>query len=177
VIEALRVLEGAAEPNSFIQKGISIAGIALEMSGKAARGTGAAMAHDILLKGKALSKFKEIIEIQGGDPNVKSTDIVPGEHQFVVNAPASGYVIEMNNKSLISLARTAGAPHDRGPVSYSMQKKANSSRRANLCLLSMLTGTGGCSRLLKKAGASCRYWLKACSLTGCHQQARCRPMS
>ena len=41
-------------------------------------------------------------------------DIVPGEHQFVVNAPASGYVIEMNNKSLISLARIAGAPHDRG---------------------------------------------------------------
>jgi AMP phosphorylase len=26
----------------------------------------------------------------------------------------SGYVIEMNNISLISLARTAGAPHDRG---------------------------------------------------------------
>jgi len=31
-----------------------------------------------------------------------------------VNAPASGYVIEMNNKSLISLARIAGAPHDSG---------------------------------------------------------------
>jgi AMP phosphorylase len=114
VIEALKVLEGALEPNSFIQKSVSIAGIAFEMSGKAARGTGAAMAHDILTKGKALEKFRQIIEIQGGDPNVKSTDIIPGEHQFVVNAPASGYVIEMNNKSLISLARIAGAPHDRG---------------------------------------------------------------
>src|SRR5674476_1046503 len=51
VIEALRVLEGATEPNSFIQKSLSLAGILLEMSGKAARGTGAAMAQDILTKG------------------------------------------------------------------------------------------------------------------------------
>jgi AMP phosphorylase len=114
VIEALRVLEGATEPNSFIQKSISLAGIALEMSGKAAPGTGAAMAQDLLIKGKALEKFRKIIEIQGGDPKVKSSDIIPGEHQFVVKAPTSGYVIEMNNKSLITLARIAGAPHDRG---------------------------------------------------------------
>jgi AMP phosphorylase len=114
VIEALRVLEGATEPNSFIQKSLSLAGIALEMSGKSARGTGAAIAQDILIKGKALEKFRQIIEIQGGNPNVKSTDIVPGEHQFVVNSPSSGYVIEMNNRSLITLARTAGAPHDPG---------------------------------------------------------------
>jgi len=108
------VLEGSPEPNSFIQKSISIAGIALEMSGKAARGTGAAMAQEILSSGKALEKFRQIIEIQGGDPKVKSDDIVPGEHQFVVKSPVSGYVIEMNNQSLITLARMAGAPHDRG---------------------------------------------------------------
>ncbi|MCX6681558.1 MAG: AMP phosphorylase [Methanoregula sp.] len=114
VIEALRVLEGATEPNSFIQKSLSLAGIALEMSGKAAQGTGAAMAQELLSKGKALEKFKKIIEIQGGDPKIKSGDITPGEHQFVVKAPTSGYVIEMNNKSLITLARIAGAPHDRG---------------------------------------------------------------
>jgi len=114
VREALRVLEGATEPNSFIQKSISLAGIALEMSGKAARGTGAQMAQDILSSGKALEKFRQIIEIQGGDPKVKSEDILPGEHQFVVNAPASGYIVEMNNVSLITLARLAGAPHDRG---------------------------------------------------------------
>jgi AMP phosphorylase len=72
------------------------------------------MAQEILTNGKALEKFRQIIEIQGGDPNVKSGDIIPGEHQFVVKAPSSGYVIGMNNRSLITLARTAGAPHDRG---------------------------------------------------------------
>lgn len=125
VIEALRVLEGATEPNSFIQKSLSLAGIALEMSGKAARGTGATMAQDILTKGKALEKFRQIIEIQGGDPNVKSGDIVPGEHQFVVNAPSSGYVIGMNNRSLITLARIAGAPHDSGAGILLHAKKGN----------------------------------------------------
>jgi len=114
VIEALSVLEGATEPNSFIQKSISLAGIAFEMSGKAARGTGAAMAQELLNTGKALEKFRGMIEIQGGDPKVTSKDITPGEHRFIVNAPASGYVIEMNNKSLITLARIAGAPHDPG---------------------------------------------------------------
>jgi AMP phosphorylase len=114
VREALRVLEGSPEPNSFIQKSISLAGIALEMSGKAARDTGAQLAQEILTNGKALEKFREIIAIQGGDPNIKSDDIHPGDHEFVVNSPASGYVIEMNNTSLITLARLAGAPHERG---------------------------------------------------------------
>jgi AMP phosphorylase len=123
VIEALRVLEGATEPNSFIQKSVSLAGIALEMSGKASRGTGAAVAMDLLTKGKALEKFRKIIEIQGGDPKVKSEDIVPGEHQFIVKAPSSGYVIGMNNRSLITLARTAGAPQDRGAGIFLHAKK------------------------------------------------------
>ncbi len=114
IIEALRVLEGSPEPNSFIQKSISIAGIALELAGKAPRGEGMVMAQDLLTSGKALDKLRQIIGIQGGDPNVKSSDIIPGEHQFVVRAPASGYVIEMNNRSLITLARIAGAPHDSG---------------------------------------------------------------
>ena len=125
VIEALRVLEGATDPNSFIQKSLSLAGIAFEMSGKAARGTGAMIAQDLLTKGKALEKFRQIIEIQGGDPHVKSSDIVPGEHQFVVKAPSSGYVIGMNNRSLITLARIAGAPHDAGAGILLHAKKGN----------------------------------------------------
>ena len=125
VQEALRILEGGEEPGSLLQKSVAIAGIALEMSGKAPQGTGSKMAYDILKSGEALKKFKEIIEIQGGDPNVKSDDIIPGSHQFVVNAPATGYVVEMNNQALISLARSAGAPHDRGAGILLHAKKGN----------------------------------------------------
>lgn len=114
VMEALRILEGGEAPGSLLQKSLAIAGMALEMSGKSPRGMGMEFASDILKRGDALKKFLQIIEIQGGDPKIRSDDIEPGKHQFVVNAPVTGYVIEMNNRSLISLARTAGAPHDRG---------------------------------------------------------------
>jgi AMP phosphorylase len=125
VKEALSVLEGAKEPNSLYQKSVSIAGIALEMAGKAARGAGPEMAQDLLAKGKALEKMHEIIEIQGGDPAVTSEDIQPGEHFYEVHAPASGYVVGLDNKALISLARSAGAPHDNGAGIYLHAKKGS----------------------------------------------------
>ncbi len=75
---------------------------------------GSKTALQLIQNGEALKKFRQIIEIQGGNPDVKSDDVIPGEYEFVVKAPATGYVIELNNRSLISLARTAGAPHDRG---------------------------------------------------------------
>jgi len=79
VREALAVLEGATVPSSLIQKSLSLAGIALEMAGKAAQGQGYQMAADILRSGKALEKMRQIIEIQGGDPAVKAENILPGE--------------------------------------------------------------------------------------------------
>lgn len=114
VREALAILEGGDEPRSLIQKSLSLAGIALEMSGKAAKGQGYQMAEEILRSGKALRKLRQIIEIQGGNPAVTSDSIKPGQFEFVVHAQQTGYIIELNNRSLVSLARLAGAPHDHG---------------------------------------------------------------
>lgn len=114
VREALACLEGETEPQSLVQKSLSLAGIALEMAGKAPRGQGYAMAEGLLRSGKALEKFKQIIEIQGGDPTVTAASIHLGEHTHVVKAPEPGYVVELNNPSLVSLARLAGAPGDHG---------------------------------------------------------------
>jgi AMP phosphorylase len=125
VIEALKALEGNGDPGSLIQKSLEIAGIALEMSGKAAAGTGFTVANEILRSGKALEKLRQIIEIQGGDPKVKSADILPGKHEFVVKAQATGYVTDFNNRSLITIARLAGAPHDAGAGVLLHAKKGN----------------------------------------------------
>jgi AMP phosphorylase len=114
VKEALAVLEGASEPQSLVQKSLSLAGIVFEMAGKAAQGQGYAMAEGLLRSGKALEKFRQIIEVQGGDPSVTAASIPLGEHTHVVNAPEPGYVVELNNPSLVSLARLAGAPADHG---------------------------------------------------------------
>jgi len=131
VREALAVLEGATEPNSLIQKSLSLAGIALEMAGKAGPGQGAQVAADLLRSGKALEKMRQIIEIQGGDPTVKAEDIVPGEYRFDVRAPQDGYVIELNNSALVTLARLAGSPYDHGAGLLVHAKKGTRVRKGD----------------------------------------------
>ncbi len=116
--EALSVLEGSDSPRSLIQKSCVIAGIALELAGKANRGEGARVAHEILRSGNALKKFREIIAVQGGDPDVTSEKITPGEYFYTVRADSNGYVIDLNNQSLVTIARTAGAPADHGAGLY-----------------------------------------------------------
>lgn len=123
VREALSILEGADVPGSLLQKSVSIAGIALEMAGKAQIGDGQAVARELLKNGKALEKMKQIIEVQGGDPNIKAEDISPGEKLFNVMAPEHGYVVEMDNRALITIARSAGAPNDAGAGIYLHKKK------------------------------------------------------
>ena len=86
VREALIALEGNVEQNPFTQKSLTMAGIAFEMAGRVEKGEGYRFAEEILNSGKALAKMKEIIAIQGGNPNVTSNDILPGKYSFNVNA-------------------------------------------------------------------------------------------
>ncbi|MFA7036872.1 MAG: AMP phosphorylase, partial [Methanosarcina sp.] len=75
VKEAMKVLESMEGPNSLIEKSAALAGILLEMGGAAPRDQGKELALETLRSGKALEKMKQIIEAQGGDPNIKSDDI------------------------------------------------------------------------------------------------------
>ena len=126
VKEALEVLEGADHPGSLIQKGVAVAGMALEMAGKAARNEGQNVALEILKSGRALAKFREIIKIQGGNPEISSKDIPLGEYVYVVHAASDGYVISLHNKALITIARLAGAPNDHGAGLYLHAKQGTS---------------------------------------------------
>ena len=131
VREALAILEGAESPNSLIQKSTVIAGIAFELAGKANRGEGGDLALEILKSGKALKKMKEIIAIQGGDPNISSESITIGEFSHIIKADIDGYVIELNNKSLITIARMAGAPNDHGAGLYIHAKPGTRLKRGD----------------------------------------------
>src|SRR5512136_1566335 len=113
VQEAFTVLENKGGPNSLREKSLSLAGILLEMGGVAARGEGYRAADDILSSGKAHKKMMEIIEAQGGNPQVKSEEIQIGEHQEEVLSPSNGYVVAFFNKRIVELARLAGAPADK----------------------------------------------------------------
>jgi AMP phosphorylase len=123
VREALKVLETMQGPNSLIEKSTALAGILLEMGGTAVKGHGKELALETLRSGKAHNKLKEIIEAQGGNPNIVHTDIKPGEYKGDLTSPADGYVIEFDNKRIVEIARIAGAPIDKGAGVWIHRKK------------------------------------------------------
>lgn len=112
MIEVLKVLENKDASRSLIKKSLSLSGILLEMTGKAPRGTGYDAAETLLKNGKALEKLKEIVEAQGGDPNVTSDSIQRASYRHVVTAETSDTVYTVRSAALIKIARAAGAPWD-----------------------------------------------------------------
>jgi AMP phosphorylase len=114
VREAMLLLEKNEGPRSFVEKTIAISGMLLEMGGVAAKNDGARMANELIKSGKALQKFKEIIEVQGGDPNVTSDTVPVGDKVATVLSPQDGYITDISNKRLVAAVRLAGAPHDKG---------------------------------------------------------------
>jgi AMP phosphorylase len=111
--EALLALEGRG-PSSLVEKSTALAGLLFELAGKAARGRGQDMAKEILASGKALVKMREIIEAQGGNPNVRPDDLPVGEHKAEILAPFDGYITRVSNRAISAIARAAGAPMEKG---------------------------------------------------------------
>jgi AMP phosphorylase len=109
--EAIAILEGAKSPNSVVEKTLTLSGILLEMGGIM---RGAENAREILESGKALQKFREIVQAQGGNPDIKSTDLAIGKFKADILAKKSGYLGTILNKQLVKIARAAGSPKDKG---------------------------------------------------------------
>lgn len=112
--EALTLLmDYSAGPNSLIEKSTSLAGILLEMGGKAERGQGQILAKEILRSGKAYEKMKGIIETQGGDPKVTPSDIKIGTYIKEFYSTKSGHITEVNNSIINKIAKAAGCPNSK----------------------------------------------------------------
>jgi len=118
--ECISILEGDKHPSSVIEKALECAGILFEMAGMS---NGMELAKKILESGEAHKKFMEIVVAQDGDPNLKSTDLQPGQYSYDFLAPHSGYVHSINNKDIVSTAKIAGAPSDKGAGLYLYKKK------------------------------------------------------
>jgi AMP phosphorylase len=122
--EALETLMGKG-PGSLVEKATSLAGIMLECGGAAAYGAGKQMAVEILKSGKAHQKMREIIEAQGGNPNIKPEDLPIGDKREVVVAPHGGYITHIDNQRVMAIGRAAGAPRDKGAGLIIMLKKGH----------------------------------------------------
>lgn len=118
--ECISILEGSKHPASVIEKACDCAGIILDMAGIPG---GAAKAREILESGAAHKKFMEIVVAQGGNPDLKSSDLVPGAFKEDVVAAKSGYVHSIRNKDIVAIAKAAGAPNDKGAGMLIYKKK------------------------------------------------------
>jgi AMP phosphorylase len=67
--------------------------------------------------------MKEIISEQGGDPNIKSSQLNPGKHVFEVKAERNCLIREINSKNLTLLARALGAPGQKKSGVYLNKKE------------------------------------------------------
>ena len=108
--EALSTIMGKG-PADLREKATSLAGILLEMVGLK---DGKHKAEELLKSGKAEQKLREIMEAQGGNPQVKVADIGVGDKKETVTTDMDGEVLWLNNEDLVRIAKEAGAPKEKG---------------------------------------------------------------
>lgn len=104
--DVLAVLQGSAgAPPDLMRRACALAGVLLELGGRAASGEGEHLAERTLADGRAWTKFQRICEAQGG---MRVPPIAQQRHPLL--AGRSGRVEVLNNRKLARLAKLAGAP-------------------------------------------------------------------
>jgi len=112
-IDVMNVLNGAG-PEDLRHKSVLMAGKLLELCNKVDKGMGYSAAENLISTGKAMRKFQEIIEAQGGNPKVRVDDLPLGKYTYTVKSKVSGSIFHIDNKSISKIARIAGAPRMKG---------------------------------------------------------------
>lgn len=109
--DVLRVLQRKENrPLDLEEKALELAGELLELVGYSKKGEGYDCALNALRSGKAWKKMQEIIKAQGGKANIDSEKIVLSKRIFQVKAEKEGQIVSFNNRNLVELCRTLGAP-------------------------------------------------------------------
>ncbi|MGY4417653.1 putative thymidine phosphorylase [Bradyrhizobium sp. JR6.1] len=137
VLEAADVMavlsNDRAAPADLREKSLRLAAHLLEYDPQMRGGSGYARARELLDSGAALKKMQEIIDAQG--PCHCRADI--GKLTFDIIAADDGEVADINCLQLNRLARTAGAPIDKGAgIKLFRNRSATASKRASLCTAS-----------------------------------------
>jgi AMP phosphorylase len=110
--DVLSVLNGQG-PDNLREKSCMLAGDLLERTGKARKGRGKQIAEQLLQSGKALAKFQEIVELQGGSAKIRANDLPSAKYKYTVTADADGRIYHIDNRLMSKVARAAGAPNDK----------------------------------------------------------------
>lgn len=122
LIDIIAILDPKKQgPRDLEEKSIFLSAELLELSGKVKKGQGEKIAKEILYSGKAFEKFKEIIIAQDG----KLKELKPGKYKKIIKCKKNCKVIEIDNKKITQLARTAGCPADKKSGLYIYCKKGD----------------------------------------------------
>lgn len=108
--EALITLMGNG-PLDVKEKALSLASMLFEMVGEP---NGRLKAEQMLTSGNAEKKFREIIEAQGGNPDIKPENIPVGPERVEVRTKQKGRVLWINTDGIVQVARAAGTPKEKG---------------------------------------------------------------
>lgn len=142
--DALKVLEQTPDrPLELEEKSLNLAGalleICLEDSPKGVKTevlknfkNTRRWAAELLGGGFALSKMKEIIKEQGGNPNIESGKLKPGEHCSEIKAEKNLRVKEINNKNLVLIAKILGSPKQKGAGIYLNKKEGEQAKKGDI---------------------------------------------
>nr|VDS10971.1 AMP phosphorylase [uncultured bacterium] len=124
--DVMKVLANAPDaPADLREKSLYMAGILLELGGKAMSGFGYRKAKKILKKGQALEQMNKIIDAQGRKRLPKNASLI-----YKVKSGKEGKVSYINNKAISRLARVAGAPLDAAAGIY-LRKKLGDTVKKN----------------------------------------------
>ena len=96
--------------------------VELQKSIKEIYGNAYGWALDLLQSGRALEKLKQIIDAQGGNPNVKSSELKIGQYSLEEKADKAGVILELNSKNITGIAKILGAPKQKGAGIYLNKK-------------------------------------------------------
>lgn len=122
--DSLKVLEQAIDrpiplEKLAIQTAAKLLDLCLQDSNKKTRDdfkkkykTSTEWAKDILVSGRALAKFREIIKAQNGNPNIKSSMLQPGKYCSTLTAEFNGKLSSIMSNNITIIAKILGAPQD-----------------------------------------------------------------
>jgi len=110
VKEAIDTLHGRG-PKDLVNLCAVLGGLALMLSGKAASAQeGRAVICDLINSGHGLEKFRQLVEAQGGDPDVvNDSSLLPsGPVAQVVESPEEGYIAQVDAFGIAQAAMAVG---------------------------------------------------------------------
>ena len=124
-LDAMEVLEQSKNrPLKLEAKALRLAGKLLEICYHEAKKklNGEEEASQILSSGLALKKFREIIKAQGGNDQISTDSLKIKSHRREITSLKSGFIKEINNYNLNTIAKILGAPADKFAGIYLLKK-------------------------------------------------------